>query len=1766
MAIALNVEKTVEHLTQVVCTVDNLLCDVVSHKESRNPYETARVMLGAAFPRIEKGDSSHSPQLIVNEGEIENISSGLLEALALNVQVSFLDQLNQCLNRTLANAWILSKNLNIFKCLVRYFKRGCSDELRKHAKSILVQILKINCTEDHFEALLNSEHIECLRLLNVAANANVVNDYILFTGRRGAGIKLPALKSLPMTFAFCIWVLVDTPNDWIFENVKPIVYRFASAKAVDYACRIFGNCFTLFYYCRRRKRNTKLLNFCIQKELIPRKWYLLTINHNSNQWTNQSTIDCYLNNEHVGRATINTMLHVSIEKIDRISLGCSLPLPGAQCDEENDSLIGAISAFYMFSTCLEKEIIKHIYDLGPGYRGILEFKLNPNNQTPPRLQKKAVSNRNPYQSIIFAYNSSCMEDSLLLQMLPAHHKAFSFLSNGQHAQLTGMSPDIIRVRSSSIYHCLHANQSNLKLLMRIHINNITNPAFSLELINIYVTLLNASFNFGHQFQGSQGFKLICASIIALSNNEQLLGIRALIKLCSMIIKKDENSEYYKFTLFSVMSECLLNSVVQQKIRKSVQKEIYQTIVSMILDARSIKLLDSFESDHRSHIVHLLLRCFHRESMNIDMDPEIIHLQLLSLRYFVCCSCMQSCHRSLNAVLALCESANSRQDDRAIEHIVQLIFDAICDSPKTIVPAFESTGAIKTIMLILNRQPCPPIFIKSIMVIGLFLKRSTIARKQNVIGSSYLFSLLVRMINGKSQHESGKFLTDATYLLFQMLTDSITEQNIDARAIDHMPTKALIENRELVVPICRLFQTGSLDEVRLKLSNEFIHYLLLLCVQTPENGRAILRIGIWQYTISSFMNFNEEADNGELHKLLSTLVYQALKYEVAGWRVWIDTMSVINNLKCQHQKKELGKPRGNFKFVLSSQHHAINRLIFRLISDDLVKADDLSEYLSLNTNRTFALNVIHVLSVMIELLIGSIAPQGGLITILAAFVDDTDKDITQMCESKEFSREAIASMIELLSPLVDVCLLSTQNTALFTKVEKEREKESGIIIRQFLRFYIFNALWNCAHLKRLSHSEGENVSDAHYDNINDPSDLLLVDLVDLLREGKLMDAYMRIIGKRDGIVCGRDTCRFRNLIYREVGDSKQARSMLLSILYFFSILMVSKYRRIISDSTKSCSGNHFEEPLSGIDKTFSICGSFINDILIEYSHLLDHTLLSTHGQDLFKTGLQSLKTHNYSSVALVMLLCSQEWQAALQKYAGAAFVALVNEGRLLDWDYRNNLSRVSNEADFIFNKQNADLDRQHRDFLDQCTMLANERTTKFGINEHFLDFVTCDTIKSTVNPLPPDLGKTINKYTEMSNFMNIQMNDGLMNHLNDGLVKYCSYCNLIEPFKTTIAIIWINENSILIKDKKNAECIKHIEFDQITMILSRSCQHSKDALEIFYDSASSILIKFSKSDYCQIVVSALPDVGLFDGYGIPRSRESCFFSSDLLFKRSAMTEKWQHYRVSNFDYLMFLNTISERSMQNTEHYPILPWIIIDYESPTINLRTPDAFRDLSKPFSRLPGLNEEQTESEEYYDLIDEWLKSNVIHSGILAGMELPPWASSKEEFIFLNRFALESQFTSCQLHQWIDYQFGYKSFNPIISVPHPPRLSLQNKGPFEFEPSDAESCTVLSFPSSTPIVFVETLLEKEPYILTLSSKLELSINPYHHPSSAYDSNQSAGKRLAQLFAGVEEQRLPINPDPILNNSNECTNRRLILNSGLFNSLNQKILTYEAYSV
>ena len=67
----------------------------------------------------------------------------------------------------------------------------------------------------------------------------------------------------------------------------------------------------------------------------------------------------------------------------------------------------------------------------------------------------------------------------------------------------------------------------------------------------------------------------------------------------------------------------------------------------------------------------------------------------------------------------------------------------------------------------------------------------------------------------------------------------------------------------------------------------------------------------------------------------------------------------------------------------------------------------------------------------------------------------------------------------------------------------------------------------------------------------------------------------------------------------------------------------------------------------VEHGFKSSGSLLREILLDFSPFLSRVLLGSHGQELILEGLSCQKTN--STVELVMLLCSQEWQNSLQRW-------------------------------------------------------------------------------------------------------------------------------------------------------------------------------------------------------------------------------------------------------------------------------------------------------------------------------------------------------------------------------------------------------------------------------------------------------------------------------------------------------------------------------------
>ncbi|KRY48284.1 WD repeat and FYVE domain-containing protein 3 [Trichinella britovi] len=232
---------------------------------------------------------------------------------------------------------------------------------------------------------------------------------------------------------------------------------------------------------------------------------------------------------------------------------------------------------------------------------------------------------------------------------------------------------------------------------------------------------------------------------------------------------------------------------------------------------------------------------------------------------------------------------------------------------------------------------------------------------------------------------------------------------------------------------------------------------------------------------------------------------------------------------------------------------------------------------------------------------------------------------------------------------------------------------------------------------------------------------------------------------------------------------------------------------------------------------------------------------------------------------------------------------------------------------------------------------------------------------------------------------------------------------------------------------------------------------------------------------------------------------------VLMGEMSVTQRWVRGEISNFQYLMHLNTLAGRSYNDLSQYPVFPWILSDYDSEELDLTNPNTFRDLSKPmgaqtparleqflkrfrewddpsgetppymygthyssamivvsylvrvepftqqFLKLQGghfdladrmfhsvkdawLSASRNNMADVKELVPEFfylpnflLNSNHFELGVkqsglrLGDVILPPWAKGDaREFVRLHRQALESDYVSAHLNQWIDLIFGYR--------------------------------------------------------------------------------------------------------------------------------------------
>eukprot|EP01027_Heterolobosea_sp_BB2_P018732 GEZU01026343.1.p1 GENE.GEZU01026343.1~~GEZU01026343.1.p1 ORF type:complete len:379 (-),score=62.40 GEZU01026343.1:63-1199(-) len=133
-------------------------------------------------------------------------------------------------------------------------------------------------------------------------------------------------------------------------------------------------------------------------------------------------------------------------------------------------------------------------------------------------------------------------------------------------------------------------------------------------------------------------------------------------------------------------------------------------------------------------------------------------------------------------------------------------------------------------------------------------------------------------------------------------------------------------------------------------------------------------------------------------------------------------------------------------------------------------------------------------------------------------------------------------------------------------------------------------------------------------------------------------------------------------------------------------------------------------------------------------------------------------------------------------------------------------------------------------------------------------------------------------------------------------------------------------------------VKKFDLSDITRIVKRRYMLRQIGLEIFTKQNKTVFFAFESTVERERVYDVI-------------SRQPALTNLHID-DQTNMTLKWQNGLISNFDYLMYLNFMADRTFKDLTQYPVFPWVIQDFSSDKLNLQDPNTFRDLSKPIGAL----------------------------------------------------------------------------------------------------------------------------------------------------------------------------------------------------------------------
>ncbi|OHT10292.1 hypothetical protein TRFO_04329 [Tritrichomonas foetus] len=143
-------------------------------------------------------------------------------------------------------------------------------------------------------------------------------------------------------------------------------------------------------------------------------------------------------------------------------------------------------------------------------------------------------------------------------------------------------------------------------------------------------------------------------------------------------------------------------------------------------------------------------------------------------------------------------------------------------------------------------------------------------------------------------------------------------------------------------------------------------------------------------------------------------------------------------------------------------------------------------------------------------------------------------------------------------------------------------------------------------------------------------------------------------------------------------------------------------------------------------------------------------------------------------------------------------------------------------------------------------------------------------------------------------------------------------------------------------KESRPKMVEIFYENIKFLMKRRFLHQKIGAEVFTDKRSSYFFIFEDNKILKTFIGKMKSVGC-----------------KKLSKIDEFTSKWKTGKISNYEYIYWLNMFSGRSFNDIAQYPVFPWVLTNYSSDVLDLFDTKNYRNLSKP---IGALNEERLEN------------------------------------------------------------------------------------------------------------------------------------------------------------------------------------------------------------